>query len=92
MTLEGATRRIDQAMTSIDGRFDDLRAKMTGVDAKMDALLARPACATFATFATTGVPRTSSLGPSAASSSAADSPSPAPEIHIDSGTAHARVP
>jgi len=42
--LETATHHIDQAMTSIDGRFDDLRAKMAGIDAKMDAVLARPAC------------------------------------------------
>jgi|GEM_PF-1879990 len=43
--IESATHRIDQATGSIDGRFDDLRAKIAGLDAKVDALLAqRAAC------------------------------------------------
>jgi hypothetical protein len=42
--LESATRRIDQAMTSIDGRFDERREKIATVEAKVDALVARPAC------------------------------------------------
>ncbi|HTQ44098.1 MAG TPA: hypothetical protein VMI75_15170 [Polyangiaceae bacterium] len=68
--LETATHHIDQAMTSIDGRFDDLRAKMAGIDAKMDAVLARPACPAPAAG---GLSHPGPLASSAASVSAAAS-------------------
>lgn len=42
--LEIATGRIDRETMAIDERFDDLRAGVTSVEAKMDALIARPAC------------------------------------------------
>lgn len=87
--LEGATRRIDQAMTSIDGRFDDLRAKVAGVDAKLDALVARPACSA---PATTSTPRPAASVASATPSSGAGSPSAHQELGTDGGSAHAINP
>lgn len=87
--LEGATRRIDQAMTSIDGRFDDLRAKVAGVDAKLDALVARPACAAPVTASTPRAPASAAAaGPPPASSA----PSAHPELVPDAGAAHANNP
>lgn len=87
--LEGATRRIDQAMTSIDGRFDDLRAKVASVDAKLDALAARPACTT---PPTTSMPHPSASSASGAPSSVAGSPSARPVVGADAGAAHATNP
>jgi hypothetical protein len=87
--LEGATSRIDQAMTSIDGRFDDLRARVAGVDAKLDALVARPACSAPATAST---PRLSASAAPATPSAAAGSPSTHPEVGTDAGATHAIHP
>jgi hypothetical protein len=42
--LESAAHRIDQTTTSFDARFDDLRTRVASVDAKLETLLARPAC------------------------------------------------
>jgi hypothetical protein len=84
--LEGATRRIDQATTSIDGRFDDLRARVTAVDAKLDALLAKPACPP---PVTTTVARPAASGASPAHFSVAGSASSQPELRSDAGAAHA---
>ena len=80
--LESATHRIDQATTSIDGRFDDLRGRIAGVDAKVDTLLARPACP--ATVVTAAPKAAVSAAPARA----------APQVHegVDAGAAHARNP
>jgi hypothetical protein len=43
--LEGAAHRIDETTASFDARFGELRARIAEVDAKLDAVLARPACA-----------------------------------------------
>jgi hypothetical protein len=80
--LEGATHRIDQATTSIDGRCDELRGRLAGVDAKVDALLSRPACV---------VPSASPAPKAAASAEPGSSPQPAHEAsEVDGGAAHAR--
>ena len=42
--LETAAHRIDETTTSFDTRFDELRARLTGAETKLDALLARPVC------------------------------------------------
>jgi hypothetical protein len=42
--LESAARRIDETTTSFDARFGELRGRVAGVEAKVDLLLARPAC------------------------------------------------
>jgi hypothetical protein len=44
--LEGAAHRIDETTTSFDARLGDVRARLAGLDTKLDALLARPACPT----------------------------------------------
>jgi hypothetical protein len=41
--LENAAHHIDETTTSFDARFGDLRERMAALDAKVDALLARPA-------------------------------------------------
>ena len=42
--LESAAHRIDETTTSFDARFGELRERIPVLDAKLDALLARPAC------------------------------------------------
>jgi hypothetical protein len=66
--LGAAAHRIDETTTSFDGRFADLHTRVAGLDAKLDALLARPACVPPATSA-----------PLRASASLAAAPSPRPE-------------
>lgn len=92
--LETATHHIDEAMSSIDGRFDDLRARMTGFDAKMDAMLARPACAAPATVGGSKAPAPAAAAPAlpvAPAASAASSAMGSVPI-ADAGAAHARNP
>jgi hypothetical protein len=43
--LETAAHRIDQTTTAFDARFDEIRTREANLDAKLDALLARPGCA-----------------------------------------------
>jgi len=43
--LEGAAHRIDETTGSFDARFAELRTRIDAVDAKLDALSARPVCA-----------------------------------------------
>jgi hypothetical protein len=43
--LESAAHRIDETTSSVDSRLRDLRAGIADVDAKLETLLARPACA-----------------------------------------------
>lgn len=81
--LESATHRIDQATTSIDGRFDELRAKIAAVDAKVDTLLARPACP---------VPMASPAPKAPASAAPASSAAPPHVAEVDGGAVHARNP
>jgi hypothetical protein len=42
--LEGAAHRIDMTTTGFDARLGDVRARLAGIDTKLDTLLARPAC------------------------------------------------
>ncbi|MGD0674528.1 MAG: hypothetical protein ABSC94_03875 [Polyangiaceae bacterium] len=42
--LESAAHRIDETTTTFDGRFVELRSRITDVDIKLDTLLARPPC------------------------------------------------
>jgi hypothetical protein len=49
--LESAAHGMDTTMASFDGRFADLHARIAGVDAKLDALLARPLCTPIAAIA-----------------------------------------
>jgi len=42
--LEGAAHRIDTTTSSFDARLGDLRTRVADLDAKLDALLARPTC------------------------------------------------
>jgi hypothetical protein len=83
--LETAARRLDESMTAFDARLDDLRTKAAGIDAKMDALLARPACP--ASVAARAPGPTASAAASGSSEVPAPSARSAPEI--DGGTVHA---
>jgi hypothetical protein len=81
--LQTATHRIDQGMTSIDSRFDDLRAKLAAVDAKVDGLVARSA---IASPAASGAARQAAPIASTSATSAASSPAPArPALGGDAG-------
>jgi hypothetical protein len=42
--LQGAARHINETTASFDGRFAELRAQIDGVGARLDTLIARPAC------------------------------------------------
>jgi hypothetical protein len=42
--LEGAAHHIDDTTTALDGRFAEMRTRVAALDAKLDSLLARPAC------------------------------------------------
>ena len=42
--LQSAAHRIDETTTSFDGRFGEIHARVAALDAKLDALLARPLC------------------------------------------------
>jgi peptidoglycan hydrolase CwlO-like protein len=42
--LEGAAHRIDETTASFDARFAELRARIGGLEDKVDSLVARPAC------------------------------------------------
>lgn len=42
--LEGAAHRIDETTTAFDARLGDVRARLAGLDTKLDTLLARPPC------------------------------------------------
>jgi chromosome segregation ATPase len=43
--LETAAHRIDETTTSFEARFAELRARMAGLDEKLETLLTRPGCA-----------------------------------------------
>ncbi|MGO8999877.1 MAG: hypothetical protein ACLQVI_41655 [Polyangiaceae bacterium] len=70
--LESAAHRIDNTTTSFDARFGELREHVAALDAKLDALLARPACTP---PAPTAAPKASA---SAAASAQARPAAPAP--------------
>lgn len=80
--LENATHRIDRATTMIDGHFDDLRRQIAGVEAKVDTLLARPACS---------APPVAVASPKAVSAAAPDAGLRAAGT-ADSGAVHAQNP
>lgn len=47
--LESAAHGMDATIASFDGRFADLQARIVGIDAKLDTMLARPLCTSVAT-------------------------------------------
>ena len=69
------TQRIDRAVTTLDARFDDLRARETALDAKVDTLLARPVCSAQAARRAPAPP--SSAEPGAPPAAVAPAPTPA---------------
>lgn len=82
--LESATHRIDQATTTIDGRFDDLRTKLASLETKTDALLARPACPAVVAGAAPKAP--------ASASPASGGPPAHAALEVDAGAGHGRKP
>jgi hypothetical protein len=73
--LEGAAHHIDDTTTSFDGRFAEIRTRVAALDAKVDTLLARPACP----------PVPASGSPKGAASVAAASPQAHPPPAVPAG-------
>jgi hypothetical protein len=72
--LESAAHHIDETTTSFDARFGDLRARVAGLDAKLDTLLSRADCPS--------TPTVASVSPKSAASQsigAPVAPTPAPQ-------------
>jgi hypothetical protein len=92
--LESATGRIDHATTAMDTRFDELRARILGVEGKVDALLSRPACAAAPVVVAAGTAGSAPRDAGAAASRIAVShPAPlAPADRSDAAAAHVSRP
>jgi hypothetical protein len=69
--LEGAAHRIDETTTSFDARLGEIRTRVADVDAKLDTLLAKPACV---------------APPPSAASKPPGSPAPPASVHAQTTT------